>query len=277
MKNVTRKISGVWVLLVIACTLSLASCNNDDDDIKAKRKTYVLVHGAFQAAYSWNQVKATLEKQGHTVIAVELPGHGKDQTDIATISMKSYAAAVATAIQAVPGKVVLVGHSMGGMVISATAELIPEKIERLIYVGAFVPANNQSLGELAQTDADSQLGPLLAPASDPRLLTISDKSKTTAVFCHDATETIKQDLLDNYRDEPAGPFGEPVTLTAARFGSITKSYVRTTADRAIGLPLQNRMIINAGITTVQDIATGHCPHLSKATELTDILIAMSKD
>jgi len=66
---------------------------------------------------------------------------------------------------------------MVGIVISAVAEAVPDKIERLIYLAAFVPKSGQSLIELASVDTEGQLAPLLVPSADRLTLGISDVTK----------------------------------------------------------------------------------------------------
>jgi pimeloyl-ACP methyl ester carboxylesterase len=263
------------LLLLSISVFGFSSCSKEKDLPQARTQTFVLVHGAFQAAYSWKQVKVLLENKGYKVVSVELPGLGTDMTAPAGVTLDTYRDKVVAAIKAEQGQIILVGHSMGGMVISAAAEAVPEKISRLIYVGAFVPKSGQSLMDIASADKESQLGPLLAPDS-PVTIAIKDSSKITEVFCADATEAIKQALLNKYRPDPLIPFASPVALTAARFGATAKSYIRTTHDLAVGLALQNQMIKDASIADVHDIASSHCPHLSKPTELTVLLISISK-
>jgi pimeloyl-ACP methyl ester carboxylesterase len=263
------------LVFMLGLALVVTSCSKDDDlPQSVNSKTYVLVHGAWQAAYSWKQVKAELEQRGNKVIAVELPGHGEDGTDPSGIHMENYKAKVVAAIQAEPGKVVLVGHSMGGMVISITAEAIPAKIERLIYVGAFVPKDKQSLLDVSGSDKESLLGPQLDLQG--LFLGVKDVSLVPKLFADDATDAIKQELSSKYRPDPFLPFNDHVTLTDQAFGSVTKSYIRTTKDLAVGMTLQNQMIKDAKITDVHDIASSHCPHLSKPKELTDLLLSISK-
>jgi pimeloyl-ACP methyl ester carboxylesterase len=263
------------LFLTLGLGLFLTSCSKDEDPIpSANSKTYVLVHGAWQAAYSWKQVKLELEKRGNKVIAVDLPGHGDDNTDPSGIHMESYKAKVVAAIQAEPGKVVLVGHSMGGMVVSITAEAIPSKIERVIYVGAFIPKDGQSLLEVSGADKESLLSEQLELKG--LLLGIKNLSLVPKLFAEDATEDLKKELSDKYRADPFLPFNEHVALSNQNFGSVIKSYIRTTKDLAIGITLQNQMIKDAKIIDIRDIASSHCPQLSKPVELTNILIAISK-
>lgn len=151
-------ISAMLVMLVMYC---LAGCSKGGNPVSSK--TFVLVHGAWQAPYVWDVVKSQLESKGQKVIVVELPAHGSDMTSPAAVSIDVYRDKVIAAILNVNGKVILVGHSMGGVVVTAVAEKIPSRIEKLVYIGAFLPANGQSLMDLAMTDAQSILGPNLIP------------------------------------------------------------------------------------------------------------------
>lgn len=131
-----------WLLLAAVIFFS-AGCTKDHN---LSSNTFVLVHGAWQAPYVWNTVKADLEKAGQKVIVVELPAHGDDFTSPADVSIDVYRDKVISAIEGSNSKVILVGHSLGGVVVSSVAETIPSKIKKLIYIAGFVPANGQSLG-----------------------------------------------------------------------------------------------------------------------------------
>ena len=50
-------------------------------------KTFILVHGAWQAPYAWQSVQQQLESNGQKVIVIELPGHGADKTPAAQTSI----------------------------------------------------------------------------------------------------------------------------------------------------------------------------------------------
>jgi pimeloyl-ACP methyl ester carboxylesterase len=114
--------------------------------------TFVLVHGSWHGAWCWHRVVPELEALGHRVLAPDLPGHGDDATAPAQLTLKAYAECVATVICSATEPVVLVGHSFAGIVISQVAELVPERISRLVYLTAFLPANGQSLSRLATAD-----------------------------------------------------------------------------------------------------------------------------
>ena len=117
--------------------------------------TYVLVHGAWASKFVWDEIKLKLEKNGHKVIAPDLPGHGDDQTPVADITMQTYADAIANVVKQQDSPIILAGHSMGGMVISQVAEMNPGNIAKLVYISAYLPASGQDLQALSGTDAGS--------------------------------------------------------------------------------------------------------------------------
>lgn len=232
--------------------------------------TYVLVHGAWQAPYVWDTVSAALLAKGRKVIVVELPSHGQDHTPPHQLSLEVYTNTVIEALSKADGKVILAGHSMGGMVITQVAEKVPERIFKLVYIGAFLPASGQALADLAFSDPDSQLGSALIPSADQLTLDVKQDS-LTYLFINDGSQADKDLVLANYRAEPAIPFSNKVTLTNERFGAVEKVYIKTMQDIVISPGLQDRMIAIAGITSVYALNTSHSPFLSQPQAVSDLL------
>ncbi|MEP6465875.1 MAG: alpha/beta fold hydrolase [Parafilimonas sp.] len=264
-------------LVFFLAFIFITGCTDDYVTNPAEPKnTFVLIHGAWQAPFVWNDVEAKLVAAGYKVVVVELPAHGDDTTSPANVTMDIYRDKVVDAINKIDGKVILVGHSMGGVVITETAEAIPNKIDKLIYIGAFLPANGQSLLDLANMDAQSLLGPALIPADGGLTLDIIKDSITT-IFCEDGTAAQQQLVLDNFKPEPAIPFGNAVTITAANFGSVDKYYIHTALDNAVGIDLQNRMAAAANITKEYSLNTGHCPFITNADATSQLLLQIANN
>lgn len=262
----------VLSLLSAAFAVSaMASCSNDDEKVILTPNTYVLVHGAWQAPYVWDAVRADLTNKGNKVVVVELPGHGLDKTPAYQLSMDVYRDKVVDAISQLDGKVILVGHSMGGVVVTSVAEKIPSKISKLVYIGAFIPTSGQSLGELANTDPDSQLGPQLVQSDDKLTLDVKP-DLLTYLFINDGTQTAKDQVVANYRPEPAIPFGNKIILTNSNFGAVEKVYIKTLRDIVISPRLQDRMIASAGIKEIYSVNTSHSPFLSQPQAVSDLLV-----
>ena len=262
-------------LLSAALTLpGFSSCLKSNGDIHPKSDTYVLVHGAWQAPYVWNTVRTNLENKGNQVIVVELPGHGKDNTPTYTLSIDAYRDKVIEAIAATNGKVILVGHSMAGMVITSVAEKVPHKISKLVYIGAFLPVSGQSLAELAMSDPGSKLGNSLVESADR--LTLDVKSDSLSyLFINDGSQSDKELVAANYRAEPAIPFTNKITLTNENFGSVEKVYIKTLQDLVISPALQDRMIASARITSVYTVSTSHSPFLAQPNAISQLLLELS--
>ncbi|WAC12468.1 alpha/beta fold hydrolase [Dyadobacter pollutisoli] len=267
----------VLSLLSAAFAVSaIASCSTDDDNVIANPNTYVLVHGAWQAPYVWDAVKSDLTNKGNKVVVVELPGHGADKTPTYQLTLDVYRDKVIEAISKTDGKVILVGHSMGGMVVTSVAEKIPQKISRLVYIGAFVPASGQSLGELSMADPNSKLGPQLTQSDDKLTLDVK-RDQLTYLFINDGSQAAKDQVLANYRAEPAIPFGNAITLTSAGFGSVEKVYIKTLQDIVITPGFQDKMIAGAGIKKVLQVNTSHSPFLSQPRAVSGLLLQIGQE
>ena len=104
---------------------------------------FVLIHGAWHGAGCWEKVVPLLKEAGHQVHTIDLPGVGEDQTPISEVTLDAYVSAVSELISTISKPLVLVGHSMGGMIITQVAELVPEKIDTLIYLTAFSPRDGE--------------------------------------------------------------------------------------------------------------------------------------
>lgn len=274
MKSLQKKLSAVVLLIAVSLgSLSLTSCS--DDDTAATPKNYVLVHGAWQAPYVWDMVKAKLEAKGNHVTVVELPGHGSDQTPPQQVSLQAYKDKVVQAISQIDGKVILVGHSLGGIIISSVAEQIPTKIEKLVYLAAYLPASGQSLNSLASTDTTSLLSKNLIFNPDSGIVDVQ-QDQLVDIFIQDGTPELQNLVVQKYRTEPLYPLNTPVMLTAANFGSVSKVYIKTLRDHAVTPILQGQMISAAGVTAVYEVDAGHSPFLTQPDALTTLLITIAK-
>jgi pimeloyl-ACP methyl ester carboxylesterase len=261
-------------LMLFVTVLSFGYCRHDGVFYPDISKTFVLVHGSWQAPWVWNQVESQLIKAGQKVIVIELPAHGEDATLPVNTSLDIYRDKVIAAINKTNGKVILVGHSLGGMITSEVAEKIPAKIDRLVYIGAFLPANGQSLLDLANMDKQSLLGPALVPSADQLVLDVK-KEALFSIFCEDAPESAKKEMLERYRAEPAIPFTNKAVVTDQNFGKIQKYYLHTLQDHAVGLDLQKQMAEAAHVTKTFSLNTSHSPFLSQPDEVVKILLTIA--
>ncbi|BAV04911.1 Pimeloyl-ACP methyl ester carboxylesterase [Filimonas lacunae] len=236
--------------------------------------TIVLVHGAWSDSTAWNAITPVLRDKGHTVINVNLPGHGADNTSPANISMRLYVDEVKKAIGN-RTDIVLVGHSMAGVIISQVAEEIPAQVKELVYLAAFLPQDGQSLLSLAQNDKDAHLGKYLTVDKEHGLAIVSKEGITDA-FLQDTPGNIVDFVIAHWKAEPLAPLATPVTLTNANFGSIRKAYIHTTEDHAVSYSAQIQMVKATPVKKTYTLHSSHTPFLSVPAKLADILLQESR-
>jgi pimeloyl-ACP methyl ester carboxylesterase len=106
---------------------------------------FLLVHGAFHGAWCWRKTVAELERRGHRAKAIDLPGQGEDRTPLKEVTLDTMVDRIIAEMADLPGKVVLVGHSLGGIPISVTGEKSPDRIKALVYLSAFLPRDGEAL------------------------------------------------------------------------------------------------------------------------------------
>ena len=106
---------------------------------------FLLVHGAFHGAWCWRKTVAELEKRGHRAKAIDLPGQGEDRTPLKEVTLDTMVDRIIAEIADLPGKVVMVGHSLGGIPITAMGQRVPDRIKALVYLSAFLPRDGEAL------------------------------------------------------------------------------------------------------------------------------------
>ncbi len=184
-----------------------------------EQSTFVLVHGAWAGGWIWRDMAERLRALGHRVYTPTLTGLGERSHLISPeINLTTHALDVANLIkwEELSG-VVLVGHSYGGMVISGTAEKVPEgAIRSIVYLDAFVPGNGQSLADLAAPRDAPQPVPLQQdPVPFPGAGQLNDARIERLVTAH-----------------PLGCFTEKLNLTGAIDRIPVKTYVQATGRPA---------------------------------------------
>lgn len=267
--------------LLLLCAV-LAACTPIQPEAAAstqaaatnESKIYVLVHGAFQDSSAWSEVTPLLEAAGHTVVTVDLPGRRNDPTPLNEITLDSYRDKVIAVIEQQASKVILVGHSFGGLTIAAVAEAIPDQIEALVFVAAYLPVTGDSLASLAEQDQGTKF-------NDKNFLLAADYSTASVlqddvvlIFCADCSADFQARTVELIQPEPLGPMNTPVTVSAEKFGKVRKVYIETTQDNAVSNLLQKLMLEKTPVDQVITLATGHSPFFVDPEGLTAALLAV---
>jgi len=112
----------------------------------------ILVPGLWLDASSWDAVTPALEKAGHTVRALTMPGVGAPASESSDIGIADWVAAVVDEIDSASGLVVLVGHSGGGNVVYGAVDARPERVARVVFVDTFPPGDGGTIWEFPVVD-----------------------------------------------------------------------------------------------------------------------------
>jgi pimeloyl-ACP methyl ester carboxylesterase len=234
---------------------------------------FLLVHGAWHGAWCWSDVVPYLEEMGHRVAAIDLPGHGDDRTPVAQVTLQAYADRVCGALDALAEPVILVGHSMGGLVITQAAEQRPERVKALVYLCAFLPRNGESLLQLAQEDAGGLVLPNLVVEEDGASATVRAEAIRDAFYadCSDEQVALARSRLV---PQAMAPLATPVAITEERFGHVPRVYIETLRDRAIPVSLQRKMHTASPCRAVVTLDTSHSPFFSAPGDLASVLAAV---
>ncbi len=230
---------------------------------------FVLVAGAWHGAWCWEFVASLLEAKGHRAEPAELPGMGADRTPFDRLDLAKWARSVADVVNADPEPVILVGHSRGGIVISQTAELVPDSIRLSIYLTAILMKNGESGLDSSQlVPVDALLPRAFEPTTDGLAFkVVTDPSPS---YRHSPPELVER-ALERMTPEPRFALVTPLSLSAERYGRVRRAYVECLADETVPLTLQRAMQAREPCEIVRSIETDHCPAYSAPMQVAAVL------
>jgi pimeloyl-ACP methyl ester carboxylesterase len=276
---------------------------------------FVFVHGAWHGGWCWSEVARLLAGRGYASMALDHPGHGitarlpaaymakpqdpaalaTEVSPLAALTLNDYRdsvlAQVRGLVSAGSGPVILVGHSSGGATLSAVAEADPSLIRRLVYLTAFVPVKFPTVIQyLQQSDFASSEVPSLF-AADPAVVgaaRINHDSADAAyvaraksAFYHDVDDAAFRAVANLLTpDEPIQAYTTPAPVTVARWGSVPRTFIRCTGDRAIPIAVQDTMIAEADAFTPGNrfgqlsLSTSHSAFISAPADLVSALVSL---
>lgn len=244
---------------------------------------FCLVHGANQGTWCWERLIPELEAQGHQVIVMDLP------IDDPSTSLSRYADVVIQSLQGINDDVILVGHSMAGMIIPIVATQRP--IRKLVFLAALIPQIGMSgldqfydevepnmLKEFGYKPPEASLFEQLSDEPDmynPASLTMKQASQDEAIareFCfHDCEPDVADWAISKLRDMRSLSYLTEVTPLQT-LPDIECAYILGKDERIIS-PTWSKYAAHKrlGVEAIE-IPGGHYPHISHPIQLAEVLI-----
>src|SRR5262245_32821349 len=137
---------------------------------------------------------------------------GANTTPASEVTLESWASAIAELVDRHPGNL-LVGHSLGGAVISRAAELVPGQIRTLVYLSAYLLPAGMTVAAAARTDADSLIAPNMVPVLRGVTCALRDEVVADTFFgtCSQGDRDYAIERLD---PQPLKPLVTPLEISA---------------------------------------------------------------
>ena len=218
--------------------------------------TFVLLHGAGVGAWVWDKVRAEMSTRS---LALEVPGRRPGVTPDAC------AAELVAELngRAVEG-VVLVVHSLAGVLVPALAQRLKLRLHRCIYVSGVVPPNGRAFVDAFPLVSRLVLRSLFR--FNPNGLTPSPKM-IEKELCNDLDAEMTAEVVSKYAAEFPGLYLTPV----GALPMLHTTYIKLLNDQSVPPALQNRMIARLGSPRVRELNAGHLAMLSMPFELAAML------
>jgi pimeloyl-ACP methyl ester carboxylesterase len=233
--------------------------------------TFVLIHGGLHGSWCWERIREPLVSAGHEVVAVDLPGRGEQPG--ADLGIDAYVDVVAAAVERAQQDVVIVAHSLGGVVASQFAERERRPIGTILVNALLVENAEATFPKLQAAGAGCLLlrPGTLSFSDDGRSVSIAPDAAIEAFYnrCEPADAAWAAGQLC---PEPIPPLTVPLKITPEGFGNVPKLYLGARDDNVLPWSFQKKMSSACGATLIE-LGGDHSPFLSVPDKLVAHLLA----
>lgn len=224
----------------------------------------ILIPGLWLDASSWNDVTTELERAGHTVHPLTMPGVGAPASESSEIGISEWVDAAVAAVDVVGRQVVVVGHSGGGNVAWGVADARPEAVARAVFVDTVPPPSGFGISEFEVVDGVVPFpGWDFFPAEDVDDLDEDTRSRTAPL-----TRSVPAKVpTDEIALGPGARHSVPVTLL---MGAMDLETLESELEQWGPYADEFRAIADAEVVR---IGSGHWPQFSMPSRLAQLIDA----
>ena len=234
-------------------------------------QTFVLVHGAWHGGWCWSRVADRLRAGGHRVFTPTQTGLGERRHLLSRdITLETFVRDIAGVIEAEElSRVVLVGHSFGGLAISGVAERMPDRIRQLVYLDSLVVEGGKSPFDGLPPDivaarrkaAEESSGGVSLPNPPPSAFGVSAPADVDWV-------------TRRLTPHPLGTYTSPLPITGPVGNNLPRTYIHCTNPSYAALEGSRRWVKAQTGWRWLEIATGHDAMVSAPDELARMLVGI---
>ena len=228
---------------------------------------YVLVHGAWHTGKELEPVAECIKSAGHRAFTPTIKGNRPADPKNVGLA-EAIQSIVDYLVQHDLRDVILMGHSYGGMIITAAADRVPDRIRRLVYWNAFVPNNDESINDMLPPHYVKLFESIAHERGDDSV--VLPFSIWREAFINDADlETARR------------AFGalNPQPMKALRDKTVAKSYVNCTEDVSLPhhYPWHPRLSQKLGLFRLIQVPGSHELCFSNPVRLAQAIMDAGRD
>jgi pimeloyl-ACP methyl ester carboxylesterase len=239
--------------------------------------TYLLVHGAWHSGRAWDRVVPLLSSAGHRALAPSLTGYG-DKAHLLgpEVGLDTHVDDIVGLLVAEDlTDVVLVGHSYAGLVISAVAHRVPERIAHLVFLDAMVPLDGESAADVMPVTRHL-IDQALTSQSGWRVPPLPELPPPTGLFGITDPSDIAW-VRSMASDHPVRCLQQPVRLDNPAADRIPRTHIHCVAGVPEGFARRPVPATqpNGTEARVWELPTGHDSMVTMPDELTALLLRLA--
>lgn len=227
----------------------------------ANQLNIVLIHGAWADGSSWRKVIPILNEAGYNVTA----------TQHHLTSLKDDVEVTRRLAEAQNGRVILVGHSYGGAIITEVASQCPNAVG-LVYIAAFAPDAGENLADLSQRAKPAAGNAAVHP--DKYGMLWIDKAKFAESFCQDVDKSEALVMATVQKPIAIQCFSDKATN--AGWKNLPCWYQVSDADRMIAPEIEQFMAERMNAKKTIHLHTSHAPMVAQAKEVATFILDACK-
>ena len=228
--------------------------------------TYVLVHGAWHGGWCWSRVGRALKASGNDVYSPTLTGLG-ERAHLASreINLETHIADVlGVIVEEDLTNIVLVGHSYGGIVVTAVADRAAQRIARLVYLDAVVPRDSQCLLDCVSPQTKAHFEEQARIGGEGWRIPVT---VATAQFLGLKREEDLRWVVPKLKPHPIRTFRDAVRLDS-KSSPMPRTYINCIGDKPPGQP---KSMQAEGIADYHELRTGHDAMVSAPQGVVELL------